>query len=241
MRSFLVSLFVLLSIPLEAKSNLAQIVDFSAKYFTNSWLSSPALRKIPPPQVIALPKNTPVWGGCGSGSSQRRSHVAGSQWCPATNTISLTLEDMVHFYSNFGNSAVFYVVAHEYAHALQTAYRIRLKPPLHELQADCLAGMFTGSDSQRLGVTRNDVIAMSHAAYSIGGKTHGTGAQRAYALLSGMGVFKTSCSPADIAKIANSDVNNQVLNVLRTRSGLKQIDTTKTPYPKTFKGFVDSL
>ena len=35
-----------------------------------------------------------------------------------------------------------YVILHELAHAYQKAAGIRYEPPLHELQADCLAGVF---------------------------------------------------------------------------------------------------
>ena len=44
-----------------------------------------------------------------------------------------------------GDAALAYILAHEYAHAMQTA--LGFKPditPISELQADCLAGLYLG-------------------------------------------------------------------------------------------------
>ena len=77
---------------------------------------------------------------------------------------------------------------------------------------------------------------MFHSAYSIGGSpTHCSPSQRSYAVLSGLGVYKGSCKPKDIKKIANWKPNSQYLTPLRTRSGLKGINANQTPYPKIFK------
>ncbi len=44
-----------------------------------------------------------------------------------------------------GDAALAYIVAHEYAHAMQTAYGFQPRiTPISELQADCLAGVYIG-------------------------------------------------------------------------------------------------
>ena len=85
---------------------------------------------------------------------------------------------------------------------------IRLQDPNHELQADCLAGYFIQKGNKELGVTRENILEMSSVAYSIGDKTHGTGAQRTYALLSGMGRVDADCSYASIEKLVKGDIDD---------------------------------
>ena len=93
------------------------------------------------------------------------------------------------------------MIAHEFSHALQREFEIQLNDPNHELQADCLAGVFIAQGSEKLGITREDVISMAWVAYNIGGEVHGTGAQRSYSLLSGMGRANSDCKPSSIQKL----------------------------------------
>ena len=78
---------------------------------------------------------------------------------------------------------------------------------------------------------------MAIAAYNIGSDTHGTGEQRAFALLTGMGVFDGNCNAETMQSLANGQMDQdprmKSLNEERS-SGLK-INTNETPYPKNSK------
>ena len=70
----------------------------------------------------------------------------------------------------FGNSSIAFVIAHEFAHALQQGLEIEYEKPHSELQADCLAGYFIQKGNEELGVTRESILEMASAAYGIGVK-----------------------------------------------------------------------
>lgn len=77
---------------------------------------------------------------------------------------------------------------------------------------------------------------MGSYAYAIGDASHGTGAQRSYALLSRMRIFKSKFKDSDITALANGTLRDPVLQKLTsTQSRYESDDTSKTPYPKTAK------
>ena len=83
---------------------------------------------------------------------------------------------------------------------------------------------------------------MAQAAYAIGDPSHGTGAQRAYALLSGMGVVEAGCSKKEMLALKNNKVIDPAFKRLTTtRSGTAGIDVNQTPYPKTFGSVMSNL
>lgn len=117
--------------------------------------------------------------------------INGSAYCSTDRTIYITTNDIQWAYQ-YGDAALAYIVAHEYAHAMQTAFGF--KPditPISELQADCLAGLY-------LGVIDNvyfdaaDIEEIQNFAYQIGDydiwgeQHHGTPAQRVSAVSIGI-------------------------------------------------------
>ena len=213
MKKTLFYLAGLLSLASVAKANpnvlngTFEAIDISAQHFTAVWQNSSYLRGKRSPQVVALYRNTPIWGGCsGNPGDGNRGHVSGSQWCAITNTISLVVEQLQDIYSRYDDGSIFYVVAHEFAHAFQTYDQTRLPDPMHELQADCYAGMFARSAQKKLKIDLKDYFEMAGAAYYVGSpgsKTHGRATQRRHALLLGSGFFKrTNCGLKDIQAIA---------------------------------------
>lgn len=117
--------------------------------------------------------------------------INGSAYCLLDHTIYITTNDIQWAYQ-YGDAALAYIVAHEYAHAMQTAFKF--KPditPISELQADCLAGLY-------LGVIDNvyfdaaDIEEIQNFAYRIGDDNtwaedhHGTPAQRVSAVSIGI-------------------------------------------------------
>jgi hypothetical protein len=221
---------ILILTPTIAKAD--DTLDKSIRYLISSWQSDKSLSEFVPPQVLPIAEGSRIYGGCGENIGGME--LGGSAYCQATHTIYLVPQELGAFVEAFGPSAQAYVVAHEFGHAIQAAFSVELTGPARELQADCLAGIMIGSGSTALGITRDQIVAMASAAYAIGSDSHGTGAQRSYALLSGMGVFDASCKESDMKLLAAGRVTDPAfLKLSKTRSGDSSVDTSKTPFPKT--------
>ena len=133
-------------------SDINKIIDKTTVYLINNWDSDKSLKGIYPPQVITTNTGTKVYGGCGD--YKTGIDVGGSYYCPATHTIVLDPKQLKSFVKYFGNSSIAFVIAHEFAHALQQGLEIEYEKPHSELQADCLAGYFIQKGNEELGVTR---------------------------------------------------------------------------------------
>ena len=234
----LVLFFIFLIFPKSAEANeVNQIIDKTTVYLMNNWASDKNLKKLYPPQVVTTNIGTKVYGGCGDYKSGI--DVGGSYYCPYTHTIVLDPKQLKSFIKYFGNSSVAFVIAHEFAHALQDELEIKYEKPQSELQADCLAGYFIQKGNKELGVTRENILEMASAAYAIGSESHGTGAQRAYALLSGMGVVDSTCSLASIDKLVKNEIDDPLYKTFsKTRGSGKSVDLEPTPYKKDAEGLL---
>lgn len=121
-------------------------------------------------------------GGCG--------RIYGSQYCSRNHTIYITNQDIRMAY-RYGDAALAYIVAHEYAHAMQIAYRFKPRAtPVYELQADCLAGVYMGL-IPNIVFDNRDIKEISALAYHIGdyhwgSQHHGTPQQRMIAVQIGL-------------------------------------------------------
>ncbi|NET55036.1 MAG: hypothetical protein F6K47_02175 [Symploca sp. SIO2E6] len=93
---------------------------------------------------------------------------------------------------NHGDAALAYIVAHEYAHAMQTAFGFQPNiTPISELQADCLAGFYLGVIPNIVFDT-SDILEIGSFAHSVGDfetwhdDHHGTPKQRIKAVSIGI-------------------------------------------------------
>ncbi|BCJ75625.1 hypothetical protein CS0771_51690 [Catellatospora sp. IY07-71] len=72
-------------------------------------------------------------------------------YCPAGDFIAYDADWAVTAFRRIGDAFVFYLLGHEYAHAVQQRLGIEHRYAIdHELQADCMAGAYLG-DSVRSG------------------------------------------------------------------------------------------
>ena len=212
-----------------AKAEMENFVESSAEYFTQTWLETPGFEKITPPQIISLNPDSKILFGCRTGNNSK--NIGGSAYCSLSNTIFLTNDQLKFFYEVNGKSGIAYLMAHEFAHAVQHAVITELDNPAKELQADCIAGIFTSS---MLNISRSEMLSLARLSLHLGSDNHGTGSQRAYALLTGLGVIEGTCFDKDIVKLAKGKIKNKrIMRILNSRSGLGSIDIEKTPYPKT--------
>lgn len=116
--------------------------------------------------------------------------VTGSAYCPADHALFITADHIALAY-RYGDAALAYVIAHEYAHAMQVAFGVMpRKTRMSELQADCLAGAYLGS-LPNLVFDRSDIREIASLAYRLGDYSwgrehHGTPRQRVNAVVRGM-------------------------------------------------------
>lgn len=86
----------------------------------------------------------------------------------------------------FGDGAVVYALAHEYAHYIQKVYGIDQNITRQELWADCIVGSILSSFSDILHLNQKDIYEIISTAAAIGGGTHGNQKQRTSAVMIGL-------------------------------------------------------
>ena len=131
--------------------------------------------------------------------------IDGSYFCPFDETIVIEPLQLEAIKQASGPGGVVFALAHEYGHYLQWKQKISLKPPLHELQADCVAGaMLLSGETDAItamGINKQDAYDMIAAAYQAGGGAdHGTSEQRADAVVRGAKGGMNSCGVATLNK-----------------------------------------
>jgi uncharacterized protein len=131
-----------------------------------------------------------------NGASSPCGRVSGSLYCTRNNTVYITTQHIRMAYQ-YGDAALAYILAHEYAHAAQTVGGFRPRNiTAIELQADCMAGFYMGAMPD-VTFDRQDIEQIAEIAYQVGDyeynnrQHHGTPEQRAKAVLLG---FKASQS-----------------------------------------------
>jgi predicted metalloprotease len=125
-------------------------------------------------------------GAAGSACGQ----VSSTIYCPADNSIYITDRDIEMAY-RYGDATLAYIVAHEYAHAMQVHYNFMPQDgAMSELQADCLAGYYVGA-VKTLRFDRSDLKKIESIARFLGdyefesSQHHGTPKQRSAAVFAG--------------------------------------------------------
>jgi uncharacterized protein len=125
-----------------------------------------------------------------NGTSSPCGRVSGSLYCPRSNTIYITQQHIKMAYQ-YGDAALAYILAHEYAHAAQITGGSRLRNITQiELQADCLAGYYMGVMPD-VSFDDKDIEEIARIAFQVGDyeynnrQHHGTPKERALAVLTG--------------------------------------------------------
>ena len=204
----------------------------------NYWDNHSDLKNFNPPQVIPVLLGSRIQGACGTSESDIGNwDIGGSSYCGLTNTIYMVPEELKIFKKVFGITTIGFVVAHEFAHAVQDVYKIDLPGPSHELQADCIAGMLLKTFKNKLDISREKVLDLTELAYALGDfspETHGTGEQCKYALLSGMGLIPSSCASSRMQVLKEGVVSDKYMKeLIKSQSAWNLIDIDKTPFPKS--------
>lgn len=183
----------------EIRSN----VEMFYSVFSDYWRSDKTLNKNRPPQIIILNRGSTVLGGC-YGKDKKKNHVfSGSQYCAATNTILLDIEQLRDFYKVHKAPGLLFVTAHEAVHAVQQGKSYFLKEPFHELHADCLASRIMKVFEPNM--TENELKFLSKLLINSGSETHGHGLDRTASIEMGLGLIKGNCRPLEIYEITSRE------------------------------------
>lgn len=107
-------------------------------------------------------------------------------FCSVDNYIAFDVSWTKEKYAKYGDEFVYFLFAHEYAHAVQ--FKVEQRFPSQkgfELQADCIAGAFLAENAQTFRIDINDLNGLYKIIYSLGDDAdqdtdddHGTGAER---------------------------------------------------------------
>jgi predicted metalloprotease len=128
-------------------------------------------------------------------------------YCSDGDFIAYDVNWALGAFRQVGDAFIFYLLGHEYAHAIQVRLGIRKKFTIQqELQADCMAGAYLG-DSQRakrLLVQPSDIAEFRRGLLAVGDDpgqpwfaegSHGTARQRTEAFVNG---YNTSLKPCGL-------------------------------------------
>ncbi|MBT0769446.1 neutral zinc metallopeptidase [Kineosporia sp. J2-2] len=118
-------------------------------------------------------------------------------FCPSGNFIAYDVNFVEGQYDTIGDAFVYYLIGHEYAHAVQDSLGITHQLTIqHELQADCMAGAYLGDSvrGEALLLEDGDLDELLGSLASVGDQpdvpwfaegAHGSGAQRTEAFQQG--------------------------------------------------------
>lgn len=141
--------------------------------------------KLPTPQILFGIGGTHAYGSCQSTSGSTQ--IPGSFYCQKTNTILLEYQQLEGLRRSFGDGAIVYALAHEYAHYIQAAMGMRRDTiTMQELEADCIAGVILNSVARKLQFNDSDIREIISTARAVGGGTHGTPEGRAASVFIGL-------------------------------------------------------
>ncbi|WP_155368063.1 neutral zinc metallopeptidase [Catellatospora vulcania] len=118
-------------------------------------------------------------------------------YCPAGDFIAYDADWAVTAFRKIGDAFVYYLLGHEYAHAVQARLGVEHRYAIdHELQADCMAGAYLGDSvrDDKLQLADGDLEEFRSGLLAVGDpegqpwfapESHGTVAQRTDAFFSG--------------------------------------------------------
>lgn len=142
-------------------------------------------------QIVHGPESAPKLYFGGESMQSSCGLIEGSAYCSVDHLIFIPTKDIEMAYEH-GDAALAYIVAHEYAHAMQTAFGFMPKStPVSELQADCLAGLYLGV-IPNVSFDTSDMLEIGSLAHRVGDYDwgsrhhHGTPQQRIKAVSIGM-------------------------------------------------------
>ena len=195
-----------------ASPDLATAVSEATAQLRQAWAADSTAAALPFPAVRLLPRGASVDGVCTPKAPPRRpAPLAGD--CAAKGEV-LVDQDLLAVATEGAPAPRARAVA---AYWIATALAERLLPPaeggpapkaLATLQANCLAGVLLGA-RPALSAAADGTPLLTAARTAYGDRYRpvvGSGSQRGYALLSGLGATASGCSSAEMAALAKGTV-----------------------------------
>ena len=152
-------------------------------------------------EVVAYEREGEVT--CGGEGVPRNNAV----YCPAGDFIAYDVNFAVAAFQQVGDAFLFYLLGHEYAHAVQARLGIQSRFTIdHELQADCMAGAYIGDSVKNasLKLDDGDLDEFQSGLLAVGDDpnipwfapgAHGTAEQRTQAFFNG---YERSLAACDL-------------------------------------------
>ncbi|MFM7641520.1 MAG: hypothetical protein ACKO45_08220 [Cyanobium sp.] len=189
-----------------AEALLPAAVQASKAQLQQSWKFDPKTARLPFPQVQLMPPGVDVRLACTPRASVENPAPT-VIYCADSRAVLLEHDLLAIAYRLQKRPAVAYWIAVGLAERLQ-ARASALSPAATSLQTSCLAGVLLGARGPGLAAVEAD-RSMKAAANAYGDAFSGvvgTGPQRAYALLSGLGATSLDCSTAHMTRLASGQV-----------------------------------
>jgi hypothetical protein len=185
---------------------LLEAVAASTNDLRQSWNTDPTTARLPFPKVQLLPPGVDASGACTPGAPAREPAPTAID-CANRDVVLLEHDLLQIAYRLHQGPAVSYWIAVGLAERLQPR-RTVLSPAATSLQRSCLAGTLLGAEGpiQPADVAERAVKAAAKAYGDLFSLQVGSGAQRAYALLSGLGATELDCGATAMARLAAGQV-----------------------------------
>jgi hypothetical protein len=184
----------------EFRRDMATAQKFAEEYWRTR-LRSDGVAFRPVRQVIAYSREGEV--DCGG----QPIGLNNAAYCSVGDFIAYDINWAYGAFKQIGDAFIYYLLGHEYAHAIQLRLRIRKQFTIQqELQADCMAGAYLG-DSERadkLTVGDSDISEFRRGLEAVGDDpnqpwfaegSHGTARQRTQAFVNG---YEDSLEPCGL-------------------------------------------
>lgn len=197
-----------------ASPDLATAVSEATAQLRQAWAADSTTAALPFPAVRLLPRGASVDGVCTPAAPPRRpAPLAGD--CAANGEV-LVDQDLLADATEGASAPRARAVA---SYWIATALAERLLPPaeggpapkaLATLQANCLGGVLLGArPALSAAADGTPLLTAARTAYGDRYSTVvGSGSQRGYALLSGLGATASGCSSAEMAALAKGTVTD---------------------------------
>ncbi|GAA3345724.1 hypothetical protein GCM10020358_53830 [Amorphoplanes nipponensis] len=187
--------------PEEFEADIGDAARVAEDYWKNEFRKS-GLQFRPVARLIPYEREGEVdCGGQGLGLNN-------AAYCSAGDFIAYDVNWAFAAFRQIGDAFIFYLLGHEYAHAIQLRLRIQKKFTIEqELQADCMAGAYIG-DTERKGTLKlddGDLEELARGLEAVGDDpgqpwfaegAHGSAKQRTRSFSNG---YRRSLAPCDVS------------------------------------------
>ena len=186
--------------PEEFARDIDAATGIAEEYWADVFKQS-GLRFEPVSDVIAYRREGEI--GCG-GQALGLNNAA---YCSAGDFIAYDVNWAYQAFRQVGDAFIFYLLGHEYAHAIQLRLGVRAQFTIQqELQADCMAGAYIGDMERRnrLSLQEGDTEELAAGLEAVGDEpgqpwfaegSHGTARQRTQAFANG---YQDSLEPCNL-------------------------------------------